>query len=101
MADHLAWPFRVAPGGGLAVVVEDTPFELRQNVLVLLHTPRGARALAPDVGVDDPTFHGVDPVALAADLMDFEPRADVAVTVEPGGWEGEQRATITVHRKGL
>lgn len=96
----MRWPFAVA-GGRLATVEQDTLDELRMNVRVLLHTPAGARPIAPQVGVEDPTFTDLDGPGLAADLMRWEPRAQVTVTVTGGSWEGERRVGVDVeHREG-
>jgi hypothetical protein len=98
MADvpHLAWPYRLAPDGRLAVVEQDTLADVTQAVHGLAVTPRGARPLAPDLGVDDPTFSpGVSPAQLEADLARAHPLA--GVTVETAGPDESGRLAITVH----
>lgn len=96
---HLEWPFRLAPDGGLAVVEQGDITDLQQCVDVLRHTERGDRVLAPHIGVEDPTFVGVDPVVLAADLMEWEPRATVRVESAVSDDGVVQAVTIRVTHK--
>lgn len=86
---HIAWPLRFA-GDRLAVVEQDTLADVRQCVHLLVHTPIGARPLAPEIGLEDPTFAGVDPEVLEADLEEWEDRAavTVAATLSPDGRQG-------------
>src|SRR5690606_15301925 len=94
---HLAYPLRRAASGALAVVEQDTLADVRQCVHLLARTPRGARPLAPDIGVEDPTFGGgVDPLALAGDLESWEPRAAVRVEADGPGGDGAQRVRVHV-----
>lgn len=80
---HLAWPFRMGTRR-LLVVEQDTIEDVQQNVRAYLHTPRGARSLSPDFGLDDPTFTaGVDVDRLAREIEDAEDRASVTVTAAP------------------
>jgi phage baseplate assembly protein W len=97
---HLAFPLRL-DGGSFAVVEQDTVEDVRQCVHVLLRTPLGIRPLAPEVGVDDPTFtEGVDGDALAAQLEEQEPRAVVTVTTSPIDERGEQVLEVRVALAG-
>ena len=98
---HFAFPLTLTPAGDFAVVEQDELPEVRQCVIVLLGTPRGGRALAPDVGIPDPTFTtGIDPGALEAQLMDpetGEPRARVTVTTTAvSARTGRQGARVDV-----
>lgn len=93
---HLAWPLQLAPDGSLQAVEQDTVDEVRQCVHVLLHTPPGARPLAPETGVEDLAFTAIDPDELAAALQDQEPRATVTVAAEPADPTGEQVITVQV-----
>jgi phage baseplate assembly protein W len=97
MADvpHLQWPLRIHDGR-LQVVEQDTIEDVRQCVHALLVTPRGARPLAPELGIDDPTFIGVDPERLAADLQDAEPRAIVTVELAGPDQHGQQQVPVHV-----
>jgi phage baseplate assembly protein W len=95
---QLTYPLALT-GGDFAQVEQGTLDDVRQNVLVLLRTPLGVRPLAPDVGVQDPTFTTVDPEALQATLTDAdtgEPRARVTVTADPIDPAGEQRVAVDV-----
>lgn len=93
---HLAFPLRLA-ADGLAVVEQDELDDVRQCVHVLLRTPLGARPLAPDVGVEDPTFStGIDPEALTAQIEEQEDRARVTITASGPDETGEQNVTIAV-----
>lgn len=80
---HIAWPLELI-GGHLAVLEQDSLDEVTQAVNVLLHTPRGARVLAPDFGIDDPTFtEGLDTDEVLTQVAAYEDRAvvDVVETV--------------------
>ena len=94
---HLAWPLRLAASGSLAIVEQDTIDDVRQCVHVLLNTPLGARLLAPEVGVEDPTFTtGIDAQALAALLEDQEDRARVHITAAGPTGDGQHAASVVV-----
>jgi phage baseplate assembly protein W len=98
---HLKVPLELADDGSFAVVEQDTIDDVRQCVQVLLHTPLGIRPLAPDIGVEDPTFGmGVDPHALAAVLEEQEPRAAVTVLAAPVDPSGEQLLEVHVALAG-
>lgn len=100
---HIAFPLRQAADGTLAAVEQDSLDDVRQCVHVLLRTPLGARPLAPDTGVEDPTFsQGVDPDELATRLAgeDNEPRAELTITARPVGATGDQQLRITVGLAG-
>lgn len=94
---HPAFPLRQAANGEIMEVEQDTIEDVRQCVHVLLRTPVGTRPLAPEVGVEDPTFSSsVDPAELQAALQDDEPRADITVTAAPVDATGRQDITIEV-----
>lgn len=92
---HLTWPLRMA-GPRLAAVEQDSIEDVRQCVHVLLRTPPGARPLAPEVGIDDPTFGVVDPGEITGYLADHEPRAVVSVTETGPDAGGRQAVTVAV-----
>lgn len=98
--EHLKWPLQLAADGTLATWPQDSLEDVRQCVAVLLNTPRGVRPLAPDIGIDDPTFAGVDPEGLRALLEDQEDRAAVDVTAGAVDEHGEQTVTVTVDLAG-
>jgi phage baseplate assembly protein W len=103
---HLRWPFRLTAGADLPgqvphaplqLVEQDTIDDVRQSVHLLMRTPRGARPLAPDVGIDDPTFSvGIDPQLLAAQIEEFEDRARVTVATAGVDAAGQQTVTVRV-----
>jgi phage baseplate assembly protein W len=103
---HLRWPFRLTTGGDLPGQVDHAPLQyvaqdslgdVQQSVQLLLATHPGDRPLAPTVGIQESVFlpQGVEPDVLAAQLMTFEDRAVVSVSVnEP---DGTGRQTVLVH----
>ncbi len=103
---HLAWPFRLTMGADLPgqvahaplqLVEQDTIEDVRQSVRLLLRTPPGARPLAPEVGIDEPTFTaGIDADVLAARLEELEPRAQVSVIAPPVDAAGAQVVQVQV-----
>jgi phage baseplate assembly protein W len=93
---HLAWPLRLTADGTFLTVEQDSLDDVRQCVAVLLNTPRGVRPLAPDVGIEDPTFAGADPDGLQQTLEEQEPRATLTVTAGPPDATGEQTVQIIV-----
>lgn len=93
---HLAFPLRIT-SGTFAAVEQDTIEDVRQCVHVLLSTPIGARPLAPEIGVEDPTFtEGIDPELMQAMLEEQEDRAAITVAVALVSGTGEQHITVDV-----
>lgn len=97
---HLAFPLELSDDGRLVVHEQDTLEDVRSCVRVLLRTPLGARPLAPDVGVPDPTFtRGINPPVLKRTLEhpdNGEPRADVTVRALDPLPSGQQQVSIGV-----
>lgn len=97
MADiipHLAWPLRLA-GTRLAQVEQDSLEDVRQNVHAYLTTPKGARPLSPDFGIEDPAFGpGLNAARLAADIMAAEDRATITVSVSGPDATGDQQVNV-------
>lgn len=94
---HLAFPLRLEPDGSLRQVAQDSLEDVRSCVHVNLHTPVGARPLAPDIGIDDITFSvGVDAESLTAELEGMEPRARVSITASPIDERGHQQLQVDV-----
>lgn len=91
-----SYPMRLGVNGDFAEVEQDTLDDVRQSVYLLTRTPVGVRPLAPDIGLEDPTFTIVDLDALAATLEEQEDRAVVSVTVESLDDAGEQVLQIDV-----
>ena len=76
MAEHLAFPIKVA-SQGLATVEQDTDPDLVQSVALLLNTRPGERRSVPEYGLPDPVFGGVDPTDVRAVVAEWEDRADL------------------------
>lgn len=93
---HWTFPMSLGPDGAFATVEQDLQPEVQQAVLLVARTEVGSRPLAPDFGVDDPTFVGVDAEALTATLEEQEPRASVTVTVTGPDETGEEDVSIEV-----
>lgn len=103
---HLRWPFRLTQGADLPGQVPHAPLQLveqdeledvRQCVHLALRTRPGMRPLAPDLGIEDPTFTaGIDPDALAAELEELEDRAEVEVVVSNEDGSGRQTVQVLV-----
>jgi phage baseplate assembly protein W len=81
---HIKLPFQLA-GRAVAVVEQDSPDEIAQNVEVILRYPLGSRPELPDFGVRDLTFSEGQPdlneIQTAITL--WEPRADALIESEP------------------
>lgn len=97
---HLAYPLELDAAGRLKVHEQDTLEDVRSCVRVLMRTPIGARALAPLVGVPDPTFtKGVNAGVLRRILehpVNGEPRARVSVRALRPLATGEQQVSIAI-----
>lgn len=93
---HWAFPMVLGPDGAFATVEQDLDDEVKQAVFLVSRTEIGSRPLAPDFGVDDPTFVGVDAEALTATLEAQESRASVTVTVTGPDETGEEDVLIEV-----
>lgn len=78
---HLALPLRVTGTGGFAVVEQDSPSEVAQNVAVILSTPLGSRVEVPEFGSPRPEFVGPDSAGMVAAVEEWEPRADLTTQV--------------------
>lgn len=78
---HLAIPFGLNSDGSVSVVEQDTVEEVAQCVQVLLGTVEGQRQFVPTYGIPDPTFVGLDQLAVEQAVADWEPRAQITVTV--------------------
>lgn len=94
---HIAWPFRVGDHR-LATVEQDSIEDVQQNVYSYLSTERGERSLAPDFGLEDPTFGpSVNTALLAAEIEEAEAgRAVVTVTATPIDGTGRTAVDVNV-----
>jgi len=80
----LAFPFRIAPSGGLETATDAQ--KIRDNVVAVITTRKGERVMLPDFGIDgaalifrnasDPDLVLFQHLALEA-LQVWEPRVDV------------------------
>lgn len=99
MADipHIAWPFRLA-ANRLAQVEQDSIEDVEQNVRAYLATPKGARPLSPDFGLEDLTFApGTNADRVASEIIAAEDgRADVTITTTPPDGTGRVSVTVAV-----
>jgi hypothetical protein len=71
--DVLAFPFRFNTDGTPVKVVQDSEAHHAQQLAALVRTMPGELPLAPQYGVPDPTFDGLDPGAIAAAAALFHP----------------------------
>lgn len=76
---HLRLPLRLTAGRALDVIEQDTLDDITQCVDVVRRTLPGERLLAPTVGLDDPTFTGLDLDVARRALEDAEPRARITL----------------------
>lgn len=69
----LSFPFRLAPNGAVATVVQDTEAADREAIAALCLTVYGERPLQPGFGITDPTLLGIDPAEVAAGVGRYGP----------------------------
>lgn len=84
---HLRIPFSLATDGTAETVAQGTSAEIVQCVANLVGTRPGTRFALPGYGITDPTFSGIDQVALHLAANKYEPRANVSVLVKAGQTE--------------
>jgi phage baseplate assembly protein W len=81
---HLAYPFRMTPGGAV-LVEQDSIDEIAGCVAAICDTPQGSRDDQPSFGIPDPLFGPVplrtQPIVAAITVL--EPRAKLTVTDSP------------------
>lgn len=92
---HFALPLRIGGDGRFAVLEQDSPDEIAQNVAVILATPEGSRAELPEFGAPRFDFTVPDPAGVVAALAEWEPRADVSLDVVVGLGPDQSIAQIT------
>lgn len=77
-APHFAYPFRITGAVPVAATVpQDSSREVAQCVFAILGTRPGSRERFPDLGIEDPTFEGLDLDDVRAQIEDYEPRAEI------------------------
>jgi hypothetical protein len=90
----LSHPFRLLPNGAAATVEEDSEAGDREGLVHIALTVRGERHMAPDFGINDPTFTGFDPGDVAACASVFGPAVEiVSAEVE---WSGETEQVVVI-----
>lgn len=83
---HFAFPFRLGPGGRMAVVEQDSLDEIAQNVGILMLTRPGSRIEIPEFGTRTLLFRepgGTDVDLAASQALEWEPRAAIALQENP------------------
>lgn len=73
MANILAYPFRVLPGGVIDIVDQDSDLGNGQQLAVIIATRRGERPLVPAFGIEDPVFSQVNLGDIAAAVELYGP----------------------------
>jgi phage baseplate assembly protein W len=84
---HFDLPFRLAPGGGHPLTVEqDSLRDIANCAEAIVRTERGQRVELPTFGINDPVFvqGGLSPEVLLDEIKEYEPRAELAIEK---GWE--------------
>lgn len=80
----ISHPFRLAPGGNVATVEQDTDAANAEQIAVLAMTRAGERPMVPGFGLTDPAFAGFRPAELAAGLKAWGPPVAVGdITSRP------------------
>lgn len=82
--DVLSHPFRLAPDGTAATVVDGSTQANTEALAVLTLTRKGERVFVPGFGTTDPAFGGLDVAELNSTLATYGPDTitvtDVTVT---------------------
>lgn len=73
----MAFPFRIAPNGFVATVLDDTDEEYAQELEVLIGTHLGERHLVPQYGVEDLAFDPTPITTVAAQVEKFGPPVEI------------------------
>lgn len=92
---HFALPLRLGGDGRLAVLEQDSPDEIAQNVAVILATPAGSRAELPEFGSPRWDFDLPDPSDVIEAVREWEPRADLTLSAVVGLGPSQSLAQIT------
>lgn len=74
-------PFRLGPGGSVAVVDQDSDRDIENCLAAACYTRPGERIQAPSFGIADPAFVGWEAPALARHVLDFGPAVDVTSVI--------------------
>lgn len=77
--DVISHPFRLAPTGAVATVLDGSTAANTEALAVLALTRKGERVLVPGFGIPDPVFDDVDVAEINAGVAMFGPEG-VSVT---------------------
>jgi len=88
------FPFRLGPGGSVAVIDQDSDRDIENLLAVAVLTRPGERPMAPTFGIADPAFTGWEAPALARHVLDFGPT--VTVTSVVTARRGNDREEVSV-----
>jgi hypothetical protein len=69
----ISHPFRLAAGGAVATVEQDTDAANAEQIAVLAMTRAGERPMVPGFGLTDPAFAGFRPAELVAGIQAWGP----------------------------
>lgn len=98
MAALISHPFRLAPGGGIALVEDTTDQYIAEQLAMLVLTRPGERPLVPDLGLADPTFVGFDASSLQEQVDAFAPPCRVVSVDMDYTGSASQQVQITFDR---
>jgi hypothetical protein len=72
----MSYPFSMdAVNGRFSTVSTDTDTYKGQQISAFLKSRKNERALMPEFGITDPTFHKFDAGAFTSDFYDFYPKS--------------------------
>lgn len=93
--DVISHPFRLAPTGEVATVLDGSEQANAEAIAVLVSTRVGERVLVPGFGIADPVFGRIDPAEVNAGVATYGPD-DVTVTSVDVDYPTDTRATIAI-----
>lgn len=67
----ISFPFRLAPNGSVVTRQDDSNEYYAEEIAQLILTRTGERVQVPSFGLNDPTFHQIDPHELALKVSMF------------------------------
>jgi hypothetical protein len=81
--DLISFPFRLAPNGSVVTRPDNSNEYYAEEIGQIILTKSGERVQVPAFGLDDPTFHRIDPQELALKVGMFRiPVRIVSVTTK-------------------
>lgn len=84
---HFRIPFTISDLGYVETIEQGSVQEVTQSISNLVGTRPNTRVMVPAYGIPDPTFAGIDPVAVRTAAAKWEDRAVVSVSSVPGNQE--------------